>query len=68
MSKKFMALRQVVPDAEVGNPTSYHCSTPQLMPVASIDPSLAIGFYCRSAGVSLNGLAPVSSLRPCSGR
>lgn len=29
---------------------SYHCSTPRLMPLTSIDPSLAIGFYCSSAG------------------
>jgi len=26
---------------------SYHCNIPQKMPMASIDPSLAIGFYCR---------------------
>ena len=41
---------QVVPDAEVGDASSYHCDRLRLMPLASIDPSLAIGFYCRSAG------------------
>lgn len=41
---------QVVPDAEVGNASTYHCDRLRLMPLASIDPSLAIGFYCRSAG------------------
>jgi hypothetical protein len=29
---------------------TYHCSTPRLMPLTSIDPSLAIGFYCSNAG------------------
>ncbi len=43
---------QVVPDSEVGDPATYHCNTLRLMPLASIDPSLAIGFYCRSAGAT----------------
>ena len=32
---------------------SYFCSHLRLMPLSNIDPSLAIGFYCRSAGESL---------------
>eukprot|EP00882_Tetradesmus_deserticola_P015920 GHRQ01016977.1.p1 GENE.GHRQ01016977.1~~GHRQ01016977.1.p1 ORF type:complete len:114 (-),score=4.31 GHRQ01016977.1:719-1060(-) len=38
---------------------TYHCSTPRLMPLTSIDPSLAIGFYCGSAseyGVQAQGV------------
>lgn len=41
--------QQVVADSEVGDAATYHCDTLRLMPLASIDPSLAIGFYCRSA-------------------
>jgi len=26
---------------------SFHCRTPQKMPINSVDPSLAIGFYCK---------------------
>jgi hypothetical protein len=29
---------------------SYFCSQLRLMPLGNIDPSLAIGFYCRSLG------------------
>lgn len=40
--------QQVVAAAEVGQSATYHCDTVRTMPVANIDPSLAIGFYCRS--------------------
>ena len=30
---------------------SYFCSTVRLMPVVAIDPSLAIGFHCRTLGM-----------------
>ena len=29
---------------------TYFCGTVRLMPAAAIDPSLALGFYCRCAG------------------
>jgi len=29
--------------------STFSCTTPRLMPLASIDPSLAIGLYCASA-------------------
>lgn len=45
---------QVVANKEVGDAATYHCDTLRLMPLASIDPSLAIGFYCRSAGESVD--------------
>jgi hypothetical protein len=32
---------------------SFHCSLPRLMPLAAIDPSLAIGFFCADAGAWL---------------
>jgi len=28
--------------------STYHCSTPRLVPAASIDPSVAIGFFCKN--------------------
>ncbi|KAL2911351.1 Cysteine protease atg4 [Polyrhizophydium stewartii] len=42
---------------------SYHCETVRLLPIASMDPSLVIGFYCRDAGefdslcTAISGLA-----------
>uniref|UniRef100_A0A183STT6 Cysteine protease n=1 Tax=Schistocephalus solidus TaxID=70667 RepID=A0A183STT6_SCHSO len=30
------------------NPSSWHCSTPRLMPIKHLDPSCAFGFYCGS--------------------
>uniref|UniRef100_A0A7S3PFP9 Cysteine protease n=2 Tax=Aplanochytrium stocchinoi TaxID=215587 RepID=A0A7S3PFP9_9STRA len=36
------------PDKE--NITTYHCNDPKLMAASEIDPSLAIGFYCKSVG------------------
>jgi len=42
---------------EFGDVASYHCDSLRLMQLANIDPSLAIGFYCRSPGdPSLCGL------------
>ena len=38
---------------EASDLESYFCSHLRLMPLCNIDPSLAIGFYCRSAGESL---------------
>jgi len=35
---------------EVGDIATYHCDSLRLMQLANIDPSLAIGFYCRSPG------------------
>ncbi|GFH15454.1 cysteine protease [Haematococcus lacustris] len=32
---------------------SYFCQAVRLMPTAAIDPSLAIGFYCRTMGLAL---------------
>jgi len=29
---------------------TYFCNKPRMMRIASIDPSLAIAFYCRSLG------------------
>lgn len=40
---------------------TYFCHTPRAMPIASIDPSLAIGFYCGSLGE----LAAWCALRLC---
>lgn len=40
--------QQVVPFSEVGHSATYHCDTIRTMPIANIDPSLAIGFYCRT--------------------
>ncbi|XP_057435878.1 cysteine protease ATG4 isoform X1 [Lotus japonicus] len=34
-------------DAQDPNTSSYHCNIVRQMPLDSIDPSLAIGFYCR---------------------
>ena len=36
--------------AEASDLESYFCSQLRLMPLGNIDPSLAIGFYCRSLG------------------
>lgn len=33
-----------------GDLDSYFCSMLRLMPLAGIDPSLALGFYCRTLG------------------
>ncbi len=38
---------------EASDLESYFCSYLRLMPLGNIDPSLAIGFYCKSAGVHL---------------
>ncbi len=44
---------------------SYFCSHLRLMPLSNIDPSLAIGFYCRSAGESLwRSYSPVPAYLP----
>ena len=45
---------------------SYFCSYLRLMPLGNIDPSLAIGFYCKSAGMHLPHPWPTSiiSLAP----
>ncbi|XP_020582696.1 cysteine protease ATG4B-like isoform X2 [Phalaenopsis equestris] len=37
----------IKPDNVEADTSSYHCSTVRSMPLDSIDPSLAIGFYCR---------------------
>lgn len=49
---------------EAGDPSSYHCSSLRLMPLSSIDPSLAIGFFCKSAGNHLT-LWNCCLLQPC---
>lgn len=60
--------RQVVPAAEVGNDATYHCKDVRAMPLASIDPSLAIGFYCRTAGQPHSALQlPILQLRQPAG-
>ena len=38
--------------AQAGEPASYFCQSIRMMPLASIDPSLAIGFYCRTLGAA----------------
>ncbi len=38
--------------AQAGEPSTYWSQTIRMMPLASIDPSLAIGFYCRTLGMS----------------
>ena len=35
---------------EASDLESYFCSHLRLMPLGNIDPSLAIGFYCKSSG------------------
>ena len=35
---------------EASDLESYFCSHLRLMPLGNIDPSLAIGFYCRTSG------------------
>ena len=35
---------------EAGDVATFHCDSLRLMSLANIDPSLAIGFYCRSPG------------------
>lgn len=35
---------------EGGDLDSYFCSVLRLMPLSGIDPSLALGFYCRGLG------------------
>lgn len=30
--------------------STYFCETPRLVPMSSIDPSLALGFYCKDQG------------------
>lgn len=44
-------MMQVAPEAS--DLESYFCSHLRLMPLGTIDPSLAIGFYCGSAGATL---------------
>jgi cysteine protease ATG4 len=34
--------------SQPGDPSTYWCTTPRMMPLASVDPSLALGFYCGS--------------------
>ncbi len=49
--------------SEAGDLDSYFCSLLRLMPMASIDPSLAIGFYCRTSGLSLvRGMQALTAL------
>ncbi len=36
--------------SEAADLDTYFCSALRLMPIANIDPSLAIGFYCSSSG------------------
>ena len=38
---------------------TYFCSTARAMPVDSIDPSLAIGFYCRNIGIASLSIFPL---------
>ncbi|WZZ82291.1 hypothetical protein YC2023_102863 [Brassica napus] len=33
--------------------SSYHCNTVRYVPLESLDPSLALGFYCRDKGTAL---------------
>lgn len=40
--------------SEAADMETYFCSALRLMPLANIDPSLAIGFYCRSPGTPLS--------------
>ncbi|KAI4357426.1 hypothetical protein L6164_001374 [Bauhinia variegata] len=37
-------------DNQEANTSSYHCNVIRYIPIDSIDPSLAIGFYCRDKG------------------
>jgi hypothetical protein len=45
-------LRQMA--GEAADMDSYFCSVLRLMPMTNIDPSLAIGFYCRTSGQPLH--------------
>ena len=38
---------------QAGDSSTYWGQTIRMMPLASIDPSLAIGFYCRSLGTAI---------------
>lgn len=35
---------------------TFHCSLPRLMPLSTIDPSLAIGFFCANIGKERGGM------------
>ena len=44
--------------AQAGEPSTYWSQKMRMMPLASIDPSLAIGFYCRTLGMPACCLYP----------
>ncbi|DBA90578.1 hypothetical protein WJX77_002037 [Trebouxia sp. C0004] len=48
--------------AQAGEPSTYWSHKMRMMPLASIDPSLAIGFYCRTLGDGLDLLHRLSQL------
>lgn len=48
--------------AQAGEPSTYFSQTIRMMPLASIDPSLAIGFYCRTLDDGLDLLQRLSQL------
>lgn len=37
----------VKPEQKNFNPRNFHCAFPKKMPLEDIDPSLAVGFYCK---------------------
>lgn len=47
---------------QAGDSSTYWGQNIRMMPLASIDPSLAIGFYCRSLGAALLAVAVLLAL------
>ena len=56
LSSVVLSWRQVA--TEGSNLDSYFCSVLRLMPLAGIDPSLALGFYCRTLGAPSHACLP----------
>ena len=45
---------------QAGDPSTYWSQSIRMMPLANIDPSLAIGFYCKTSGA-----ASIACVHPC---
>lgn len=50
---------------QAGEPSTYWSQSIRMMPLANIDPSLAIGFYCRTLGAASFASVQLQHLSVC---